>query len=50
LSDFGVDARYPGDMYIPSTEETIEYKNIALYTKGLVERKIDKILKKAQLF
>lgn len=28
LSDFGVDARYPGDMYIPSSEETIEYKNI----------------------
>ena len=50
LSDFGVDARYPGDMYIPSTEETIEYKNIALYTKVLVERKINKILKTAQLF
>jgi HEPN domain-containing protein len=45
LSDFGVDARYPGDMYIPSIAETIEYKNIAVEIKELVEEKIDKILK-----
>ncbi len=30
LSDFGVDVRYPGDMYIPSDKETIHYKEIAL--------------------
>ena len=46
LSDFGVDARYPGDMYIPSAEETIEYKNLALDIKELVEEKINRILKK----
>jgi HEPN domain-containing protein len=44
LSDFGVDARYPGDMYIPGDSETIEYKNLALEIKDLVENKIDKIL------
>ena len=26
LSDFGVDVRYPGDMYVPSEKETIENK------------------------
>lgn len=45
LSDFGVDARYPGDMYVPSSEETIEYKNIAFEMKELVEGKIGNILK-----
>ena len=45
LSDFGVDARYPGDMYVPSVAETVEYKNIAVKIKELVEEKIDKILK-----
>lgn len=45
LSDFGVDVRYPGDMYVPSSEETIEYKNIALEIKNLVEEKIKRILK-----
>ncbi len=29
LNDFGVDVRYPDDMYIPSEKETIEYKGIA---------------------
>ncbi len=46
LSEFGVDARYPGDMYIPSEEETLEYKNIALNIKDLVEEKIRNILEK----
>lgn len=46
LSDFGVDARYPGDMYIPSEEETMEYKNIALRVKDLVEEKITKRIEK----
>jgi HEPN domain-containing protein len=45
LSDFGVDARYPGDMYIPSTNETIEYKNLAFEVKVFVENKIDKVFK-----
>jgi len=45
LSEFGVDVRYPGDMYIPSSEETIEYRNIAIEVKKLVEEKINKILK-----
>lgn len=46
LSDFGVDARYPGDMYIPSEEETLEYKKIAQGVKELVEEKITKIFEK----
>jgi HEPN domain-containing protein len=45
LSDFGVDVRYPGDMYIPGEEETIDYKNLAFEMKDLVENKIDIILK-----
>ena len=45
LSDFGVDARYPGDMYIPDKDETLEYKDIAFEIKDFVENKIDKILK-----
>ena len=46
LSDFGVDVRYPGDMYIPSDKETIQYKEIALSVKDLVERKLGQILRK----
>ena len=45
LSDFGVDARYPGDMYIPGKEETLEYKKLAYKIKDFVENKIHKILK-----
>ena len=45
LSDFGVDVRYPGDMFVPDQDETLEYKNLAMEIKGIVERKIDKILK-----
>lgn len=45
LSEFGVDVRYPGDMYIPDEKETIEYKKLAFEIKGLVESKMDKILK-----
>lgn len=44
LSDFGVDARYPGDMYIPSEKETKEYKALAIEIKELVETKLRKIL------
>ncbi len=46
LSDFGVDARYPGDMYIPDEDETLEYKDIALEITAFVEKKIDRILEK----
>lgn len=45
LSDFEVDARYPGDMYIPDEKETLEYKKLALEIKAFVDDKIDKILK-----
>lgn len=44
LSDFGVDARYPGDMYIPDDSETIEYKQLAFEIKIFVESKISKII------
>lgn len=40
LNDFGVDVRYPGDIYSPSIEETLEHKQIALEVKELVERKL----------
>lgn len=43
-SDFGVDARYPGDMYIPDETETIEYKQLASDVKIFVENKISKII------
>ncbi|HKK80965.1 MAG TPA: HEPN domain-containing protein [Prolixibacteraceae bacterium] len=45
LSDFGVDARYPGDMYVPDENETQEYKTIAFDIKHIVEIKINDILK-----
>ena len=45
LSDFGVDVRYPGDMFVPDQDETIEYKNLAFEIKDIVESKINKILK-----
>ncbi len=44
LSDFGVDARYPGDMYIPGEKETLEYRDLAFEIKNLVEDKIDILL------
>lgn len=47
LSDFGVDARYPGDMYIPDNAETLEYKRIALEIKEVVEDKIYRIFRKS---
>lgn len=45
LSDFGVDARYPGDIYIPDEKEILEYKRIAFEIKEMVEDKVRKILK-----
>lgn len=40
LNDFGVDIRYPGDIYSPSVEETLAHKQIALEVKELVEQKL----------
>ena len=48
LSDFGVEARYPGDMYLPSDGETLEYKKLAIEIKILTENKIRKILQKSE--
>jgi hypothetical protein len=42
-----VDARYPGDMYVPSSEETITYKTIAFEIRALAEVKIAKIINDA---
>jgi HEPN domain-containing protein len=44
LNDFGVDVRYPGDIYSPSAEETLAHKQIALDVKELVEQKICHLL------
>ena len=44
LNDFGVDVRYPGDIYSPSIEETLEHKQIALEVKELVERKLKNLI------
>ncbi len=44
LNDFGVDIRYPGDIYSPSIEETLAHKQIALDVKELVEQKLRKLI------
>lgn len=44
LSDFGVDVRYPGDMYVPSEKETLEHKEIAIFVKKIVEEKLSDLL------
>jgi HEPN domain-containing protein len=44
LSDFGVEVRYPGDMYVPSKNETIEHIEIAFSVKKLVLEKLGDIL------
>ena len=44
LSDFGVDIRYPGDIYSPSIKETLEHKQIALDVKELVEQKLKHLI------
>jgi len=40
LTDFGVSARYPDDFYIPDVKETLEYRDIALEVKGIVEKRV----------
>lgn len=44
LNDFGVDVRYPGDIYSPSIEETLAHKQIALDVKALVEQKLKHLI------
>jgi len=44
LSEFGVDARYPGDMFFPDESETLEYKKLAFEVREFVEKKIFKII------
>lgn len=44
LSDFGVDVRYPGDLYVPGKDETLEYKSLAIEIGTLVKRKIKETL------
>ncbi|MCK4631011.1 MAG: HEPN domain-containing protein [Bacteroidales bacterium] len=40
LTDFGVSARYPDDFYIPDVKETLEYRDIALEIKEIVEKRL----------
>ena len=40
LTDFGVSLRYPDDFYIPDMKEALDYRDIALNVKEIVERLI----------
>ena len=40
LTDFGVSARYTDDFYIPDIKETLEYRDIALEIKEIVEERL----------
>jgi HEPN domain-containing protein len=44
LSDFGVSARYPGEIYIPSDSETIEYEQIAFNIERIILPKLKAII------
>ena len=44
LSDFGVEIRYPGDLYNPSENETRDYIEIANVIKQIVKTKIEDLL------
>ena len=48
LSDFGVEVRYPGDLYHPDDKETLEYKKLAIDIKEFTETKINEILNPKQ--
>lgn len=37
ITDFGVSIRYPDDFYIPSVKEALEYRDIAVEIKRVVE-------------
>jgi HEPN domain-containing protein len=40
LTDFGVTVRYPDDFYIPEVKEALEYREIAVQIKEIVEELI----------
>ena len=40
LTDFGVNIRYPDDFYIPDESEAMEYYDIAITVKKIVESQI----------
>ena len=40
LSDFGVTIRYPDDFYIPNEKEALEYRDIAIKIKAVVQELI----------
>ena len=40
LTDFGVSIRYPDDFYIPDRIEALEYRDIAISVKEIVEKLI----------
>jgi HEPN domain-containing protein len=44
LSDFGVNIRYPGDLYVPDDQEALEYKTLALRIRELVRSKTRQFL------
>ena len=44
LSDFGVEVRYPGDMYQATENEALEYKQLAIEIKNFVSEKIEKLM------
>ncbi len=45
LSDFGVEVRYPGDIYNPDEIEALEYKLLAVEIKKFVTNKIEELTK-----
>ena len=40
LTDFGISVRYPDDFYIPTENEALEYRDVAISVKEIVERLI----------
>ncbi len=38
LTDFGVSVRYPDDFYIPDKKEALQYLDVAISVKEIVER------------
>ena len=44
ITDFGVSVRYPDDFYIPSVKEALEYRDIAVEIKSVVESLLKEIV------
>jgi HEPN domain-containing protein len=44
LTEFGVAVRYPDDFYVPDVKETLEYRDIALEIKEIVEKMVSQTL------